>query len=162
MVWESNPGGGKILRIHPDQPWDPPSLLYNGYWVSFPAVKQLEHGIDIREIVQWYPYSPFGPSWPVLWWTLPLLHQKVHNGKIRVHVSIYNIRYSIIYYCVFVGALYKHKYSFNARTWNKLKCSFYPSPPVIILCVMVFRHRNTPRATTCTCAMFVDYYVGSP
>jgi len=30
----SNPGGGgEIFRTRPDQPWDPPSLLYNGYRV---------------------------------------------------------------------------------------------------------------------------------
>ena len=29
------PVGGKILRTCPDQTWGPPSLLYNGYWVSF-------------------------------------------------------------------------------------------------------------------------------
>jgi hypothetical protein len=28
----SNPGGGVIFRTHPDRPWGPPSLLYNGYW----------------------------------------------------------------------------------------------------------------------------------
>jgi len=44
MVWGLNPGGSKILHTHPDQPWDAPSLLYIGYWVSLPAVKQLEHG----------------------------------------------------------------------------------------------------------------------
>ena len=29
----SNPGGGEIFLICPDRPWDPPSLLYNGYRV---------------------------------------------------------------------------------------------------------------------------------
>jgi hypothetical protein len=27
----SNPGGGEFLRTSQDQPWGPPSLLYNGY-----------------------------------------------------------------------------------------------------------------------------------
>ena len=35
----SNPGGGKIFRTCPDQPWGPPSLLYNGSWV-FPGGKE--------------------------------------------------------------------------------------------------------------------------
>jgi hypothetical protein len=35
MVRGSNPGGGEIFHTFPDRPWDPPSLLYNGYWVSF-------------------------------------------------------------------------------------------------------------------------------
>jgi hypothetical protein len=30
----SNPGGGEIFRTRPDRPWDAPSLLYNGYWIS--------------------------------------------------------------------------------------------------------------------------------
>jgi hypothetical protein len=38
MVRGSNPGGGEIFRTRPDQPWCPPSLLYNGYWV-FPGVR---------------------------------------------------------------------------------------------------------------------------
>jgi hypothetical protein len=29
---------GEIFRTRPDQPWGPPSLLYNGYWV-FPRAK---------------------------------------------------------------------------------------------------------------------------
>jgi hypothetical protein len=35
---ESNPSGGEIFRTRPDRPWDPPSLLYNGYRV-FPGGK---------------------------------------------------------------------------------------------------------------------------
>ena len=27
----SNPGGCEIFSTRPDLPWDPPSLLYNGY-----------------------------------------------------------------------------------------------------------------------------------
>ena len=36
--WGSNPSGGEIFRTCPDQPWRPPSLLYNGYRV-FPGGK---------------------------------------------------------------------------------------------------------------------------
>ena len=35
MVQGSNPVGGEILCTCPDQPWGPPSLLHNGYQVSF-------------------------------------------------------------------------------------------------------------------------------
>jgi hypothetical protein len=70
----SNPDGGKIIRTRPDPPWGPPSLLYNGYWVPFPAVKRLGRGVDhpplssaeVKEIVELYLYSPSGPSWPVI------------------------------------------------------------------------------------------------
>ena len=34
----ADPGGGEIFRTRPDRPWDPPSLLYNGYQV-FPGGK---------------------------------------------------------------------------------------------------------------------------
>jgi hypothetical protein len=37
----SNPGGGEIFRTRPDQPWRPPSLLYNGYRV-FPGGEAVE------------------------------------------------------------------------------------------------------------------------
>jgi hypothetical protein len=36
----SNCGGGEIFSTRPDLTWGPPSLLYNGYWVSFPGVKR--------------------------------------------------------------------------------------------------------------------------
>jgi hypothetical protein len=61
------------------RPWSPPSLLYNGYRVSFPGVKRPDHGVnhsplysaEVKERVELYLYSPYGPSWPVLGRTLP-------------------------------------------------------------------------------------------
>jgi hypothetical protein len=49
---------------------------------SFLGVKWLGHDIDhpppssaeVKERVELYLYSPSGPSWPVLGWTLPLLY----------------------------------------------------------------------------------------
>ena len=40
----SKPGGGEISRASPDRHWDPPSLLYSGYRVSFLRVKRLWRG----------------------------------------------------------------------------------------------------------------------
>jgi len=37
---------GEDICIHPDWPWDPPSLLYDGYRVSFPCVKPPGCGVD--------------------------------------------------------------------------------------------------------------------
>jgi hypothetical protein len=56
------------------------SLLYNGYWISFPRVKRPGCGIDhappssskVKEMVELNLYSPNGLSWPVLGWALPL------------------------------------------------------------------------------------------
>jgi hypothetical protein len=78
----SNPGGGEIFRSRPDRPWGPPSLLYDGYRVSFPGVKRPGRGADhppsssarVKERVELYLYSPSGPSWSVLGRTLPLCY----------------------------------------------------------------------------------------
>jgi len=44
-VRESNPGGGEIFYTCPDRPWEPPSLLYNGYLV-FPGGTAAVCGFD--------------------------------------------------------------------------------------------------------------------
>ena len=36
----------RIFRTHPDRPRGPPSLLYNGYRVSFPGIKRPGRGVD--------------------------------------------------------------------------------------------------------------------
>jgi hypothetical protein len=36
----------EISRARPDRPWGTPRLLYNGYCLSFPGVKQPGHGVD--------------------------------------------------------------------------------------------------------------------
>ena len=77
---ESRWGGGEIFRTRPDRPWDPPSLLHNEYRLSFPGVKRPGRGVDhpplssaeVKERVELHLYSPYGPSWPVLGWPLPL------------------------------------------------------------------------------------------
>ena len=70
----SNSDEGEIFHTRPDLPWGPPSLLYNGYWVSFPGVKRPGRGVnhqspastEVKERVKLYFYSLSGPSWPVL------------------------------------------------------------------------------------------------
>jgi hypothetical protein len=70
----------RIFRARPDRPWGPPSLLYNGYWVSFPGVKRPRRGLNhpplssagVEERVELYLHSPSGPSWCILGRTLPL------------------------------------------------------------------------------------------
>jgi hypothetical protein len=75
----SNPGRGQIFRTHPDRPWGPPSLLYNGYRV-FPGGKvdgawhwpPTPSSAEVKERVELYLYSTSGPSWSVIGWPLPL------------------------------------------------------------------------------------------
>jgi hypothetical protein len=73
-------GRGEIFRTCPDRPWGPPSLLHNGYRVSFPRVKRPGRDIDhpptssaeVKEIAELYLSCPSGLSWPVLGWTVPV------------------------------------------------------------------------------------------
>jgi hypothetical protein len=66
--------GREIFRTRPHRPCGPSSLLYNGNWVSFPRVKRpgrgvnhpIPSGAEVKERVDLYPYSPSGPSCPVL------------------------------------------------------------------------------------------------
>jgi hypothetical protein len=45
-VRQWNPGGGEIFRTRPEWPWGSPSLLYNGYRVTFPGVRWPGRGFD--------------------------------------------------------------------------------------------------------------------
>jgi hypothetical protein len=40
------PGGHEIFRAHPDRLWEPQSVLYNGYRVSFPELKRPGRSLD--------------------------------------------------------------------------------------------------------------------
>ena len=81
-----NPGGGE--RCSPCQNWpqSPPSLLCNGYQVSFPWAKQPGHGVNhpqyhlsikVTERVELYLYSSSDPSWSVARKTLSLPLQAI-------------------------------------------------------------------------------------
>ena len=92
-----NPGVGETFCTRPDRPWDPPSLLYNGYPVSFLAAKRQGRGVnhphpssaEVTERVELYLYSPSGPSWHALGWNLynksskSRVGTKHNNNKIR-------------------------------------------------------------------------------
>ena len=75
---ESNPGRD-IFCTCPDWPWGPSRHLRNGYWVSFPGVRQAKHSVEhppissmeVKETIALKRYSSSGLSWPVLGWTLP-------------------------------------------------------------------------------------------
>jgi len=77
MGWtvpRSNPVAGEIFHTHPEWPWGPTSLLYNGYRVFPTGVKHQGHGVDhpplssaeVKERVELYLYSTSGPWWPVI------------------------------------------------------------------------------------------------
>jgi hypothetical protein len=70
---------GEIFHSRPDRPWGSPSLLHNGYRVSFPGVKRPGRGASYpipsscrgsrtgRAIRLSTP--PLGPSGPLIGWT---------------------------------------------------------------------------------------------
>jgi len=70
MVRGSNPSGGKIFCTCPDRLWDPPNLLYNGYWV-FPRGVKSGRGVTLTPhplLVLWSWKSraiPLLPLWAV-------------------------------------------------------------------------------------------------
>ena len=73
--------GLEIFRNRPNWPWGLPSLLYNGYRVSFPGVKRPGRGIDHppafspevnEKSSPIYISSPSGFSRSHLGWNLPL------------------------------------------------------------------------------------------
>jgi hypothetical protein len=45
FISEIYPGGSKTFCAHPERPWGPPSLLYNGYRISSPEVKRSERWV---------------------------------------------------------------------------------------------------------------------
>ena len=63
---------------------------------SFLGVKRPGHGIDhpttysaeVKEREQLYTYSPSGPSWPVLGWTLPLPLPQDEKSLIQIWQSM--------------------------------------------------------------------------
>ena len=67
-MWGQNPVGGEIFRIRPHRPSGPPSLLFNGYRVSFLGVRRPERDVDhpppsraeVKEGVEQYIYYPSG------------------------------------------------------------------------------------------------------
>jgi hypothetical protein len=55
---DRNLAGAKFSRTRPDWPWRPPSLIYNGYQVSFPPIIT---GAEVKIRVGLHIYCPSGP-----------------------------------------------------------------------------------------------------
>jgi len=74
MVWGSYFGVVETFRTRPYWPRGSPSLLYNGYRVSFSGVKRPDRGVDYSRpsnaeavvSVELYFYLPSVPAWRVI------------------------------------------------------------------------------------------------
>lgn len=111
VVRRSDHGAGEIFRTHPDRPWGPPRLLFSGRRFSFLGIKRqgcvVNHPhpsiVKVKERVQIYPYSPSGPSLPVLGWTFCLL--RCSFLTLRSHSRLQEHHYSAPQYAVSVVSL---------------------------------------------------------
>jgi hypothetical protein len=78
---------------HPSSHWDQPSILHNGYEVSFSVVRRLTHGVDhqppasaeVKEKANLHFYSFSRPSWTVIQQTLSLLllYQRLEKYSVQ-------------------------------------------------------------------------------
>ena len=87
MVRGSNPGGDEIFYTFPDQPWGPPSLMYNEYWV-FPGGKEWPgHDADpsppsSAEVKKGYSYT----STPPMGHTACTKPQCLYKGTLYLYI----------------------------------------------------------------------------
>jgi hypothetical protein len=128
-VWTvrgSNPSGGEILGTSPDRSWGPPSLLYNGYRVFHGGKAAGERrwpptpsSAEDKERVELYLYSPSGPSWPVLGWTLrlPFTCGSSHFRPVRIAVKTLSFVLSV---CPHVSA----RVPLDGYPWNLILGTF--------------------------------------
>jgi len=79
--------GGEIFHVHPNRSHGPPSLLYDGYRVSFLGVGRpwqvINHpppSLEVKERVTLYVSSACGPSWPVKGQTFFYHSDQIHLG----------------------------------------------------------------------------------
>jgi hypothetical protein len=91
---------------------------------SFPGVKQPGRGVDhpppssakVKERVELYLYSPFGPSWPIIGRTLPMYHTTV----LMTIFQYCNIMHSSLTYQMYVkfscNIAHTHHYTTASET----------------------------------------------
>jgi hypothetical protein len=144
----------EIFRTPPDRPWGPPILLYNGYRVPFPGVKRPGRGVnhpppssaEVKERVEVYLYSPSGPSWPVLGWTLPLPLLEAVLRKEPEFLERYTCRKQDIRYSA-VEWMNVQYYAENVELWGVGGDSTWPRSR---MSVKVFDEWSFPPAAQCS------------
>jgi hypothetical protein len=108
-----------------------PSVLYNGYWVSFPEVKRLGSSIVqwppssamVKEIVELYLYSPSGPSYPVLGelyltFTYTEHAPQLHSIQSQILFKDYLTLILISLYIYFLTLIFYSLHTFFIMNWT--------------------------------------------
>ena len=97
MQNRNNPGWGERFWTYPVRPRGPPSLLWDGYRVSFPGVKRPGRGVnhpssssaEVKERVELYVYLPSVPNWHVTG-CLYLDTQRVSKRRVWVSTRFFS------------------------------------------------------------------------
>ena len=108
-----------------------PSLLENGYPVSFDGVKRPGRGVhhqplsraEVKERVQLYQYSLFCTSWPVLRRNSPLPNKNLNYLQRDTHT--YNHKPSCILRDIFLAVTYRKIQPINTHTHTHTHTHIY-------------------------------------
>jgi hypothetical protein len=113
----SNPCGSEIFRTCPDRSEAHPASYKMGTESLSPGIR-CGRGVTLTTHTIWcrgsrrvelYLYSPSGPSWPVLGWTLPLLYLTISASRFIVNIALllsnlsrfYRLKCDVTQHCVF-------------------------------------------------------------
>ena len=100
---------------------------------SFPGLKWPERGVDhpllysaeVKERVELYLYSPSGPSWPVIEWTLPLPYiyiYIIYNMYVGVCVCVCVCIYIYIYVYYMYVCLHSKRWDIVCNCYMVMPC----------------------------------------
>ena len=97
---------------------------------SFAGVKRSGRGVDhlppsnpeVKKRVELYLYSPFGPSWPVLGWTLPLPHLLRFKLTDFMYLAVFIPHYSDVWLSWIIGSWLHYRLNYF------MACSLIQAP----------------------------------
>jgi hypothetical protein len=134
---------------HPSwSPLGPTHPLYNGYRV-FPGVKAAgawrwpptPSSVEVKEGVELYIYSPSGPSWHVLGWTLPLPLPLPSHRITLTSGDEYKARNSSLW-CTPSSTLFSHTLSMCIFVGKKFRVSYRHKTNISWVCVCHWECRS--------------------
>ena len=154
--------GDEIYRACPNRSWGPPSLLCNGYRVSFPGVKRPGRGVDlprpysaeVKERVELYICYASGPSRNLPNFTFTFY---------PIHITVVSAKQLLWKFCCLPLVTIKYQWKANRKyaiivgkknIWDMKLFRF--NSRLIILCDMTPWELETPRCAW-YCSLFELY-----